>query len=511
MEVTSTRLKSSKTATITSLKKGKEKSNLKKAIVASILLLSMVGLMMFPMPIMSAGDSVPLAEEGNAYFVVFSGLELPADVEAIIEECGGRVANKFPNVGVLVALPTIDPVAFEDNLNQRSEIIDFGHDYVLEVPGDLVVVETEMESVPTVTDSWYWQRQWHLWHTIEVSPEKAWSITTGNHAIKVAVLDTGIDYRHIDLAPNYDFALSKSFVDWNFDGIIDEDEMDYNGHGSWCGGMVAAPINDRGTVGIGPNLDLVNLKVMGANGTGYFSWDFAAIYYAVQNGINVVSMSFGAYVPMAGGAKQGGSALYSALNKLFNYANRNGIVCIASAGNLGLDMDGLWSWRHLPSQCSNVICVIGTDIYDDIAHTAWGSNYGSCLHGISAPGGDYAFTEPAWYRTEYPTKPKYPTWVYYYGLCFSTYLVIGGRNYYAWMGGTSMAAPHVAGVAGLILSVRPDFNPSQVQYVLQRGAKDIGNPGYDEYFNFGLLNAYNSLIKATGRSGCNTHLRMEKQ
>ena len=482
-----------------SQKRKEKKNKLKKTMTVAILLLSMVAFAAFPLSY-TVEPTVPIAEEGDAYFVVFSGWELPANVEAIIEGCGGRVAHKFPNVGVLVAVPITDPATFEANLNRRPEIIDFGHDYVSEVPGDLVIVETEMESVPAVTDSCYWTYQWHQWHTIDASPTKAWSITTGSHDIKVAVLDTGIDYRHVDLAPNYDFALSRSFVDY-YNGTT-EDEMDYNGHGSWCGGMVAAPINGRGTVGVGPNLDLVNLKVMNRYGWGYFSWDFDAIYYAVEHGINVVSMSFGAYVPMAGGAKKDGAALFSALQRLFNYANRKGIVCIASAGNLGLDMDGLYSIRHLPSQCSNVICVIGTDIYDDIAHTAWGSNYGSCLHGISAPGGDYASTEPAWYRTEYPTKPKYPTWVYYYGLCFSTYLVIGGLNYYAWMGGTSMAAPHVAGVAGLLLSINPEFTPSQVKYFLRIGAENIGDPGYDEYFNFGLLNAYNSLLKAVMSNIC---------
>jgi len=444
----------------------------------------------FPMQKVSA---IELAEEGPGYFVVFSGWNLPADADSIITGCGGKVSSKFPDVGVLVAVPTIDPATFEANLNNRPEIIDYGHDYVLEVPNDLVVVDESIEGAgPQPVDTYYWRYQWHLWHTIEASPSGAWSISTGRHDIKVAVLDTGIAYNHPDLAPNYDFALSKSFVDWDFDGIIDEDEMDYNGHGSWCGGCVAAAFGGGRVIGIGPNLDLVNLKVMGAGGSGYFEWDFAAIYYAVQNGINVVSMSFGAYVPMAGGVKSGGSALFSALQRLFNYANRNGILCIASAGNAGADMDGQQSWRHLPSQCSNVIAVIGTDIYDDIAHTAWGSNYGSCLHGISAPGGDYAYVRPSWYYTTILPDP----WLYYYGLCFSTYLVVAGVPRYAWMGGTSMSSPQVAGVAGLILSINPDLMPAQVQYFLHRGAKDIGDRGYDEVFNFGLLNAYNSAILA---------------
>jgi len=452
----------------------------------------------FPIPKASA---VKFAEEGSAYFVVFSGPNLPADANAIIADCGGAVTAKFPKIGVLVAMPTIDPATFEVNLDRKNEITDFGHDYTVELPPyKLVTVEEsvlEGGSGPVVTDSFYWAYQWHLWHTTDVNPEKVWSITTGNPNVKVGILDTGIDYMHNQLGPNYDWVLSTSFVP------TEPDPRDYNGHGSWCAGLVAAPIDGRGTVGIGPNLKIVSLKVLNATGSGYFSWLIQGVYYAVENGIDVITMSLGAYVPMAGGVKNGGSALFSTLQRVFNYANRNGVVCIASAGNGYNDMDGVSSWRHLPSQCSNVICVLGTNIYDDIAldlnpdgTVDWGSNYGSCLHGISSVAGDWADIEPTWYRSEFPTKPKAPTWLGYYGYPFSTTLRIGSSNYYGWYGGTSMASPHVAGVAGLILSINPDFNPLQVRHFLLKGAKDIGAPGYDQFFNFGLLNAYNSVLLA---------------
>lgn len=452
----------------------------------------MITLTVFP----SQGLAVPLAKEGDAYFIVFEKMKLPPNAEAIIEECGGRVVHKYPNIGVLTALPMSSPSAFEEMLAQRDDVSRFGHDYVAEVPKaiiqTMVAEDAVLESGPVPVDPYYWYYQWHLWHTIEASPWGAWEISTGDPDIKVAILDTGIDYLHPDLAPNYDFVLSRSFVDWDFDGIPDEPPMDENGHGSHCAGIVAAAINNDLTtakcVGIGPDLTLVNLKVMGAGGSGYFAWDFDAIYYAVENGIDVVSMSFGAYVPMF---DQGGSALMAALQRLFNYANRNGIVCIASAGNSYMDMDGLYSWRHLPSQCANVISVIATNIYNDLSFDpgVWGTNYGSCLFGMSAPGGDAAVEgRPDWYWTLPPG-----VWNPVYGYVFSTYAMTASGYMYAWMGGTSMAVPHVAGVAGLILSVNPRLRPSQVKHYLFQGATDIGDPGYDQFFNFGLLNAYNSL------------------
>ena len=265
----------------------KNKLSVLIVVLATVMLMSA-----FPMPRASAAK---LAEEGPTYFVVFRDYNLPADADAIIAGCGGRVVSRFARVGVLVALPTIDPAAFEQNLDKRLEIANFGHDYTSEVPSDLIVTAEESEldgsSGPTPVDLHYWRYQWHMWHTIEASPIGAWTISTGSHDVKVAVLDTGIDWGHPDIAPNYDAALSANFVDWNFDGIPDEPLIDENGHGTFCAGIVGAAFDGGRCIGVGPNLDLVNLKVMGRDGTGYFEWDFGAIYWAVENGIDVVSMS----------------------------------------------------------------------------------------------------------------------------------------------------------------------------------------------------------------------------
>lgn len=464
---------------------------MKKSNIVTVLMLSVMTFALAPI-VLTSDLPIELAAEDTDYFVCFKGNKLPLNADIIIEECGGIVTSKFPKIAVLVAEPLVDPIVFEAALSERNEILGFEHDYIVELPDTLVIpVGDEMiENTPTVTDPYYWQRQWHLWHTIEASPEKAWSITTGDPEIKVAVLDTGIDYNHGDIAPNYDFELSMSFVPY-------EDEMDWHGHGTWCGGIVAAAINndpdDWKVVGIGPDLTLVNLKVMDSSGSGSFSWIFEAVYYAVANDIDVISMSLGAYVPAPA---EGAGPFLGALNQLFRYATRNDVVCIASAGNLNLDMDVIHPYLHVPSQSAGVIAVIATDIYDGKAGY---SNYGSTLTGISAPGGDYAWVPPDWYYEESPNP--YPVWNYWYGLTFSTFTWTGtgGAAKYAWWGGTSMAAPHVAGVAGLLLSMNHDLNPSQVWHYIKLGATDIGPTGYDQYFNFGLLNAYNSLYELISR------------
>lgn len=460
---------------------------MRKISIVSLLLLAVLAFGLFPFAC-AAKPSLETLPEAPDYIIEFKEKTLPTDAEAVIEECGGTPTSMFPDLALACALPNGDRAAFEQALADHGAIKSFARDYVSVVPDSIVIpVSEEMElesSPPAFADPYYWLYQWHLWHTTDVSPWGAWSITLGSPDVSVAVLDTGIDYTHGDISPNYDFGLSTSFVPY-------EDEMDYHGHGTWCGGLVAAAVNDDPNdwkcIGIGPTLNLVNLKVMDASGGGWFSWVFEAVYYAVANDIDVISMSLGGYLPIG---VQGAGEFLGYCNKIFTYAQRNGIVCVGSAGNAGLDMTKIRSYYvHVPSQCEGVIDVIGTDIYDDIAHTAWGSNYGTCLQGIAAPGGDLAFAGP-------PDWWPWPVWNFWYGLCFSTdnWAVSGYK--YAWRGGTSMAAPHVAGVAGLILSVNPDLDVGEVRDFLFQEAVDIGPEGYDKYFNHGLLNAFNSLTAA---------------
>ncbi len=471
---------------------------MRKITLVAALLLSIMAIGLSPIGY-TGEPSINPATESENYIIVFAAWKLPANVETIIEECGGTVIGKCPNIGVVAAKPNITPADFEAMLSEVSGIQKFGHDYIVEIPHNIVADELglaeQVDSIPA--DPYYWIFQWHMWHAIDASPWGAWSVTTGSPDVKVAICDTGIDMTHPDLDDNYDPTISKSFVPYEPDPGLDLD-----GHGTHCAGIVAAEMNDMGTIGVGPDLTIVSLKVLNYSGVGDFFWLIDAIYYAANNGIDVASMSLGAYVPFSSypygpGAVAG---LYAALERAFAYATRNGVLCIASAGNTPVDADKIHPYVHLPSQCSNVLCVIASDIYDGLAHY---STYGSGLHGITAPGGDNdAYTMPDWY--------PYPDYWDYYNNLYPGYYLMGWTfstlpGGYGWGYGTSSAVPHVSGVAGLILSVYPNLKPAQVEYLMKQSAVDIGDPGYDEYFNFGLLNAYNSVTmrmpQAKGRWG----------
>ncbi|MCL7411120.1 MAG: S8 family serine peptidase [Methanosarcinaceae archaeon] len=257
--------------------------------------------------------------------------------------------------------------------------------------------------------------------------------------IKVAIIDTGINYNHPDLKDNY----IKGYDFVNGDG----DPMDDAGHGTHVAGTVGAIDNDIGVIGAAPGVDLYALKVLGADGSGSYSNIISAIQWAVDNKMDVASMSLG------------GSFNLKALENACNKAYANGVVIVAAAGN-----DGRQKVSY-PAAYRSVIAVAATDNNDVRARF---SNYGSQIE-LSAPGVDINSTT-----------------------------VGGGYSGNTW-DGTSMATPHVTGAVALLLTTsvpigydtnnNNQWDPAEVRLRLQDTATDLGADGKDNYYGYGLINA----------------------
>jgi len=226
---------------------------------------------------------------------------------------------------------------------------------------------------------------------------------------------------------------------------------DDNGHGTHCAGISGARTgNYLGVAGTCPGARVMPLKVADCSGSLFeFDW-IRALYYAADNGADVVSMSFGG--PEA-----------SILGRLaVEYAHDKGVVIFASAGNSGD------STLQYPAGYDYVIGVGATDNRDDVASF---STYNSSVD-LSAPGVDVL-----------STMPTYPA-----GLN-----ALGFDQDYDFASGTSMACPVAAGVGALLLARNPGLTPEQVQAILQGQADDKGSPGRDDYYGYGRVNAYRSL------------------
>ncbi|MCU0859553.1 MAG: S8 family serine peptidase [Thermoplasmata archaeon] len=292
--------------------------------------------------------------------------------------------------------------------------------------------------------------QWALSH---IDAYEAWDITLGTDDVIVAVLDTGIDWNHPDLSDNmwsnddgyhgYNFISDNWYpMDDNVDGYDsngDFVEDVYTYHGTHVAGVVgAATDNSEGMAGLA-QVRLMAVKVMNESGEGTDATVSAGLRWAADNGADIVVMSLGV------------EGISITLQNAVNYAAGNGVVMVAASGNSGE------STLSYPAAFPPVISVGAATSLDRRADF---SNYGTGLD-LMAPG-------------------------------VNIYSTQGGGGYQL-LSGTSTAAPHVAGVAALMLSMNPALSPEDLGAALNETATDIGTTGYDTVNGWGLVNAFGAV------------------
>lgn len=438
---------------------------------------------------------------GGSYLVLTSGNGLPAGLERGVTQAGGTITRALPQVGIAVV---------------ESAKADFKA-RAAKIPGVQVVLPNltvqwiqpravvegpvaEYGNPPfSGDDDFFFDLQWG--HTAVQAPA-AWDLGSRGAGATVAVLDSGFDLDHPDLAPNIDFARSKNFVAGETLWYARPDPFS---HGSHTAGTIAAADNAFGTIGVAPEATLMLVKVLGDEGSGSFGDVISGILWAADQGANVINMSLGARL-WKNGFVVGNEVvtarevneLKNALARATTYAYQKGVTVITSAGNEANDGDHDQALIHLPSDCPNVLSVSATapigwatdPLNTFLDNLASYSNYGQSVISVAAPGGDFI----------YPGNESCliaglvrPCWVF--DLVFSTgsHLTPGVASYY-WSAGTSMAAPHVSGAAALIVGkYGPGIKPAQVEALLRKSADDLGKPGQDDAYGAGRVNAYNAV------------------
>ncbi len=423
---------------------------------------------------------------GKDYLVVFQGNTLPRDFDQKAKAAGGNVKAKFDEIGT--ALVTAVSSTFVSDMS--GEV---GVEYVLPdvrlnwIPNEgyqrVITMDQAGPAASGITsqsigddEPFFNAYQWSMY---AIDAPGAWDAGYTGAGVRVAVLDSGIDYTHPDLVPNVNTALSTSFVPYE-PGIDDG-----AGHGTHVAGIIAAAHNEFGSIGVAPDAELVAVKVLDSTGGGDFSWLIQGLLYADSIGADVVNMSLGAYLPRNGFTTEDGtevsareiSGLISLLTRVINYVWDNGALVVAAAGNDSADLGRDGPWIEIPAECGRTLCISATgplgwglDPTVSLDTPAFYTNYGMPID-FAAPGGNVDFS-------------LYPDGPWWYDLVFSTYP--GG---WAWMTGTSMASPHVAGVAALIKQAHPNASPSQMERILRRTADDLGKPGRDPWYGLGRVNA----------------------
>lgn len=293
-----------------------------------------------------------------------------------------------------------------------------------------------------------------LWGMDRIKASAAWDRSTGQSTVKVAVVDTGVDASHPDLATNV--VETKAFADRCASG------RDLGGHGTHVAGTIGAVGNNNtGVAGVNWKVSILGYCVNGAGGLP-LSAVASAIDAAVAAGAKVINLSLG------------GEANPVTMQNSIAAAVRAGTTIVASAGNSpGANADILY-----PARDPNVITVSATGPSDELAHY---SSYGRSVD-VSAPGGNPTSGSSSCTAQNciYSTMPS-------------------GR--YGYLAGTSMSAPHVTGLAALMLSVNPNLSPQQIQSIMQSTADDLGTSGRDDKFGHGRINAQAALERAVLESG----------
>jgi subtilisin family serine protease len=432
------------------------------------------------------------------YLVLFTGSSSPADATTIVTRAGGTVVANYAQIGVLVARS--NNTAFGDTMRASSKVegASATTNYATKI-GDVQAADASPGDLPNAPASDTDTFSGLQWDMRQIHTPQAHAITGGSPAVLVGDIDTGVDFNHPDLRQNLDVADSVNCLTGApVAGVAAQDD---NGHGTHTAGTIAAASNTIGIVGVAPNVRLAAIKSGDADGFFFPEAVICGFVWAGSHHMDVTNNSYFAD-PFEYNCRNDPvqRAIWKAEQRAIRYAMNQGVTVVAAEGN---DSDDLShptqdvtspdNTTPVPREITNACLVIPTEVSGVIGVTATGSttqgttagrypdnlksfysSYGVSSADLAAPGGDSLFrtADSVNGRVLSTWPPNIP--------CARSRQETGDVTeptaVYCYLQGTSMASPHVAGVAALVISVFGNANtpqngkmrPNQVeQYVEQ--------------------------------------------
>jgi subtilisin family serine protease len=491
----------------------------------------------------TAGATVGQAGE---YVVLYAKGATAADARQAVQAAGGTIVHE--NAAVGLATVRADGAGFAERADREPALVGAAADRSIgRAPADRVKGDAVEQAAGEVRASQASRGsgpeplsalQWNL-RMIHATPDGSYAVERGRRAVRVGVIDTGVDGRHPDIAPNFRADLSRNFTTDipAIDGPCEEEpdrscedanDVDEDGHGTHVASTIGSPLNGVGIGGVAPNVSLVNLRAGQDSGFFFIGPTVDALTYAGNHGIDVVNMSF--FVdpwlfncpnnPADSPGEQFQQRLIiAAVQRAVDYARAHGVTVVSALGNENTDLgnptvdttspdypEGSERERAIDNSCIDVPAetdgVISVSAVGPSGRKAYYSDYGLEQNDVAAPGGDRRdfFGTPQYATPETRILAAYPKNV---GLIEdrdgdgtpdidpvtgnpTTPLVVReGDAYYQWIQGTSMASPHAAAVAALIVARYGHrdrahrgltLDPDRVEQILRSTATDTPCP-----------------------------------
>lgn len=400
----------------------------------------------------------------------------------------------------------------------------------LESPASEVIADASLTGNPSISSvtnpagAILFGRQWNM---RLINAPAAWAAgKLGSAEVRVAILDTGIDYNSLDANGLVDGSRSTSLMDvyvrnlQSADTLLDTTQVlaradnliratyfpsraaytDFNGHGT----NVASQVSSIGFAfaGVTSRTTLMAVKVLGSNGSGSLGTVLGGVLYAADHGADVANMSLGGAF-----SKSGNGRALGIINKVFNYAKQQGMLIVVSAGNSGIDIQHDGNLNVNYCDAPHVLCVSSVGLARATTNPdepAFYTNYGKNVIGVAAPGGNgildaagHLVATPGW-----PWGVSQASWVY--GMCAKNALagftatnvpvLLGCQSGGAFIGyiGTSQASPHVAGLAALLIAEYGKGNPMMIKKLIERSG-DAMDPDLGGAFGNTRINVQRAL------------------
>ncbi|WP_414721674.1 S8 family serine peptidase [Streptomyces sp. LMG1-1-1.1] len=434
----------------------------------------------------TAASSAAWVAGTRAYLVITAPGGTSA-VSGAVTSNGGSVFAAYDAIGVIVAHSA--SASFATSMRTVSGVQQVGATRTSDVPADAyspALPANPAQSATTLTES-------NRWDMTQIKADQAWAVTTGSAAVKVGVLDTGVDDQHQDIAPNFNAADSASCAYGKADTRAGA-WRDVGTHGTHVAGTIAAAKNGKGVIGVAPGVKISSVRIAEPTSSLFFAENtICGFMWAGDHGFKVTNNSY--YTdPWQFNCPDNvdQAAIIEGVRRAQVYAEGKGSLQVAAAGNSNYDLANKTTDSESPNDSTPVTRTITNACIDiptelpgvvTVAAQASGgakasySNFGNGVIDVAAPGGDGS-------TQVYSTLP-------------------GGK--YGNMSGTSMASPHVTGVAALIASQNPTFTPAQIRDQLGVQATDracpsdarcTGTTAKNGFFGEGAVDA----LKAVGGS-----------